>query len=48
MSKNGVKLALRPLFKELGAILGFSKTRGFTSPKKLKKSDFMGVFRAQK
>ena len=31
MSKYGVKMALRPLFKELWAILGFSKNRGFTS-----------------
>ena len=30
-SKNGVKMALRLLFKELWAILGFSKNRGFTS-----------------
>ena len=31
MSKNGVKTALRALFKEFWAILGFSETRGFTS-----------------
>ena len=30
MSKNGVKTDLRPLFNELWATLGFSKTRGFT------------------
>ena len=30
MSKNGIKTALRALFKELWAIVGFSETRGFT------------------
>ena len=31
MSNNGVKTALRALFKKLWAILGFSETRDFTS-----------------
>ena len=58
MSKNGVKSALRPLFKELWAILGFSKTRGFTSviltqkmyfdPKNLKKIGFYVCFQSSK
>ena len=37
MSKNGVKAALRPLFKELKAILGFSKISNRIYQFKLKK-----------
>ena len=38
--QNGVETALRPLFKELWAISGFSKTRGFTSVILTQRSNF--------